>query len=151
MFCNIFSCIQLKLKDPISQVDNTAERGARMKSVGVISSNYLALFQHEEKLVELAQESVERPGAYEQLIQYFAEYNQSFSVPVSLEMKSNTVGSMYDLFKSQGLFISYQVPILMEKEHDPTSTSYISEFTSSSYSIIIYLMQCKCMTFVIGK
>ena len=76
-----------------------------MKSVGVISSNYLALFQHEEKLVELAQESVERPGAYEQLIQYFAEYNQSFSVPVSLEMKSNTVGSMYDLFKSQGWFI----------------------------------------------
>ena len=74
-----------------------------MKSVGVITSNYLALCQHEERLVELAHDSVERPGAYEQLIQYFAEFNQSCSVPVSLEMKANSVGSMYDLFKSQGL------------------------------------------------
>ena len=76
-----------------------------MKSVGVISANYLALFQHEERLVELAQDSVERPGSYEQLIQYFAEYNQGSSVPVSLEMKANSVGSMYDLFKSQGLYL----------------------------------------------
>ncbi|XP_063681344.1 DENN domain-containing protein 11-like [Bolinopsis microptera] len=89
----------------MKQVDNTAERGARMKSVGVITSNYLALCQHEERLVELAHDSVEHPGAYEQLIQYFAEFNQGCSVPVSLEMKANSVGSMYDLFKSQGVQI----------------------------------------------
>ena len=97
--------LEIKYIDFTRQVDNTAERGARMKSVGVISANYLALFQHEERLVELAQDSVERPGSYEQLIQYFAEYNQGSSVPVSLEMKANSVGSMYDLFKSQGLYL----------------------------------------------
>ena len=92
-----------------------------MKSVGVISANYLALFQHEERLVELAQDSVERPGSYEQLIQYFAEYNQGSSVPVSLEMKANSVGSMYDLFKSQGLDLLNDWNVVVKTvHHDPT-------------------------------
>ena len=74
-----------------------------MKSVGVICDNFLALLQHEERLVELAQDSVEKPGSYEQLIQYYAEFNESFTSPLMLELRSNAVGTMYDLFKSQGI------------------------------------------------
>eukprot|EP00116_Pleurobrachia_bachei_P012190 sb/3472452/ len=49
----------------MKQVENTAERGARMKSVGVVTRNYPSLSPHEERLVEFAQQCVEFPGKNE--------------------------------------------------------------------------------------
>lgn len=76
-----------------------------MKSVGVVCDNFLAPLQHEDRLVELSHEVVETPGKYERLIQFVEEFNESCSdaVPVVLEVKPNAVGTMYDLFKSQGM------------------------------------------------
>lgn len=55
-------------------VDNVAERGARMKSVGILCAKYTSLHEHMPFLEEEVRRQLENPGHYEDLENYYNCY-----------------------------------------------------------------------------
>ncbi|XP_068722188.1 DENN domain-containing protein 11-like [Montipora capricornis] len=55
-------------------VDNVAERGARMKSVGILCARYTSLHEHMPFLEEEVRRQLENPGHYEDLENYYHCY-----------------------------------------------------------------------------
>lgn len=105
------------------QVDNASERGARMKSVGIVCKHYLSLAAHEDKLFDFAHQSVERYNGkgnnqsifYEELIEYFTTHNAT-AIPRPTEIRPPE-GSLYELLKSQGpdLFLLWKMMLLNKR------------------------------------
>ncbi|XP_057291637.1 DENN domain-containing protein 11-like [Hydractinia symbiolongicarpus] len=62
------SCFALK------SVDNEEERGARMKSVGIICTKYTSLHEHQEFLEKQVSHHLEQPRSYEDLTKYYVKY-----------------------------------------------------------------------------
>ncbi|XP_038067957.1 DENN domain-containing protein 11-like [Patiria miniata] len=52
-------------------VDSEVERGARMKSVGILATSYTALYKHMQFLENQVRHQLEIPGRYEQLLAFF--------------------------------------------------------------------------------
>ncbi|CAK8684964.1 unnamed protein product [Clavelina lepadiformis] len=55
------------------RVDSIEERGARMKSVGIISPSYTTLFKHMQFLELQVRHQLQTPGRYEQLLEFYKD------------------------------------------------------------------------------
>uniref|UniRef100_A0A224YWY7 Protein LCHN n=1 Tax=Rhipicephalus zambeziensis TaxID=60191 RepID=A0A224YWY7_9ACAR len=53
------------------KVENEEERGARMKSIGILAKSYSLLHLHKTFLQKQVRQLLERPGIYEDLIQFY--------------------------------------------------------------------------------
>nr|XP_042894910.1 DENN domain-containing protein 11 [Parasteatoda tepidariorum] len=59
-------------------VDNKCERGARMKSVGVLAVTYTSLHHHMNFLRKQVRQLLENPGSYEEMEIYYESHKGSF-------------------------------------------------------------------------
>nr|XP_037283627.1 DENN domain-containing protein 11-like [Rhipicephalus microplus] len=56
------------------KVENEEERGARMKSIGILAKSYSLLHLHKTFLQKQVRQLLETPGLYEDLIQFYLAY-----------------------------------------------------------------------------
>ncbi|XP_071505439.1 DENN domain-containing protein 11-like [Diadema antillarum] len=74
-------------------VDNVAERGARMKSVGILSASYTTLHKHMKFLEHQVRHQLEVPGRYEQLLAFFNDHKAS--LPLSREASREGISGLH--------------------------------------------------------
>jgi len=55
-------------------VESELERGARMKSVGILSASYLSLYCHTEFLVDQVRYLLRNPGSYQDLQEFYTKW-----------------------------------------------------------------------------
>ncbi|XP_022110529.1 protein LCHN-like [Acanthaster planci] len=80
-------------------VDSEVERGARMKSVGILATSYTALYKHMQFLENQVRHQLEIPGCYEQLLAFFSDHKASLP---SRETSRNTLSVSSPLIGSPG-------------------------------------------------
>ncbi|XP_071785240.1 DENN domain-containing protein 11-like [Asterias amurensis] len=80
-------------------VDSEAERGARMKSVGILSTSYTALYKHMQFLENQVRHQLEIPGRYGQLLAFYND--RKGSLP-SIESSRDTLSVSSPMTGSSG-------------------------------------------------
>ncbi|XP_077865466.1 DENN domain-containing protein 11-like, partial [Saccoglossus kowalevskii] len=65
-------------------VDNVVERGARMKSVGILATSYTLLYRHMQFLESQVRHQLETPGRYRQLKAFYDDRKGSLPSPVKI-------------------------------------------------------------------
>ncbi|XP_033123746.1 DENN domain-containing protein 11-like [Anneissia japonica] len=72
-------------------VDSLEERGARMKSVGILATSYTTLYRHMQFLENQVRHQLETPERYEQLKAFYADHRGS--LPSSRSLSYTSLGN----------------------------------------------------------
>ncbi|XP_070574662.1 DENN domain-containing protein 11-like [Ptychodera flava] len=72
------------------RVDNIVERGARMKSVGILATSYTLLYRHMQFLESQVRHQLEIPGRYTQLKAFYEDRKGSLPSSLNTDPSSNS-------------------------------------------------------------
>eukprot|EP00057_Strongylocentrotus_purpuratus_P031656 XP_785244.2 PREDICTED: protein LCHN [Strongylocentrotus purpuratus] len=103
-------------------VENAAERGARMKSVGVLSTSYTTLHRHMQFLERQVRHLLHSPGRYEDLKAFFSDHKAS--LPLSREGSWEGIASVLHnssspVHNASPVTSSFQLTPPSSDEHHP--------------------------------